>query len=293
MEAYKITALSRLFSSSVILEMARRGKSPIFARLVREIDALGEFSACHRVRDIFDAAFNTLKRKANRHEYVYKSALTHKILLGTHSLQTASMLTEFRVGSCKADLAILNGTATVYEIKSERDSLSRLATQIEAYREVFASVYVIAGENHLDQVIADIPSDVGVMMLHSRYRLSTLREAHNLPERTNPEAIFGSIRLDEAKAILLRNGLPVPSVPNTERFVAFKEQFVKLTPMQAHKGMVEVLKESRNLLPLSNLVSSLPISLQPAALTTSLRKVDQDRLVSAVNATTQEAMTWA
>ncbi|MEI9986083.1 MAG: sce7726 family protein [Aliidongia sp.] len=54
-------------------------------------------------------------------------SVTQKILMGKHSLRTASMLNEFRAGSCKADLVILNGTATVYEIKSERDSLTRLA----------------------------------------------------------------------------------------------------------------------------------------------------------------------
>src|SRR6266568_1535168 len=113
----QLAAISRLFSSSVVHEMARKGRSPLFARLVSQSQLLGSISLSERVYTLFDAAFSLLKREGYRHEYIYKAALTHKILLGKHSLQTASMINEFRVGDCKADVAILNGTATVYEVK--------------------------------------------------------------------------------------------------------------------------------------------------------------------------------
>ena len=122
----RLAAISRLFSSSVVREMARTGKSAMFARLVKSSRLMDSLSEVKLVSGFFEEAFSLLKREGFRHEYIYKAALTHKVLLGTHSLQTASMLTEFRVGECKADVAILNGTATVYELKSERDSLKRL-----------------------------------------------------------------------------------------------------------------------------------------------------------------------
>src|SRR5438128_1527304 len=119
-------AISRLFSSTVIRELARKGKSPLFARLASQLHLLHSLPASERVYNVFEAAFAVLGREGYRDEYIYKAALTQRILLGKHSLQTASMLNEFRVGECKADIAILNGTATVYEVKSERDSLARL-----------------------------------------------------------------------------------------------------------------------------------------------------------------------
>jgi hypothetical protein len=61
-------------------------------------------------------------------------------------------------------LAILNGTATVYEVKSERDSLTRLEKQLAAYVQVFACVYVIAADDHVDEVVSLTPKDVGVML---------------------------------------------------------------------------------------------------------------------------------
>jgi hypothetical protein len=292
-EANQLSAISRLFSSGVLREMARRGRSPLFARLADESLLMRSFAPSDRVHHLFDSAFSVLKKKAHRHEYIYKAALTHKILLGAHSLQTASMMTEFRVGECKADLAILNGTATVYEIKSERDSLTRLERQLRAYKQVFAKIYVIAGENHIDAIFNSVSSDVGVMRLSNRHQISTLREAIDQPERTSPAAIFDSIRLSEAKKILELNGISTPHLPNTELHSALRSLFVMLSPTTAHGGMVQVLKKTRNLLPLADLIKKLPTSLQPAAMSIPLRKADHERLFKAVNTRLCDAQEWA
>jgi hypothetical protein len=288
----QLATISRLFSSSVVREMARRGKSPLFARLASQSELLHSISISGRVRALFDAAFSVLKREGHRDEYIYKSALTHKVLLGKHSLQTASMINEFRVGECKADVAILNGTASVYEIKSERDSLARLERQIAAYATVFAKVYVIAPEKHLRAVISAVPNFVGILCLSSRHQISTCREAADQPERTLPRAIFESIRTEEARLILASFGVCVPRVPNTELSAVLRKAFLKLEPTQAHEGMVRVLKQTRNLLPLSSLVDELPLSLQTAALSVPLRKADHQRLVAAVNTRLKDAIGW-
>lgn len=288
----QISAVSRLFSSAVIRELARHGKSPLFSRLAKEVPKQLSTESTFRVHNFFDAAFDLLKKIDCRHEYIYKAALTHKILLGKHSLQTASMLSEFRVGACKADIAILNGTATVYEIKSERDSLSRLEKQIDAYKKFFASVYVIAGENHLDEIYATVSEDVGILKLSNRYQISTLRLAKDLPDRTSSATIFESIQMLEAKQILKMMDISIPDVPNTEMHSALREKFIKLSSYRAHGCMVHVLKKSRNLLPLCNLVEKLPNSLQSAALSIPLRRLDHHRLVEAMNIPLEIALDW-
>jgi hypothetical protein len=293
LDSSQLSAISRLFSSSVIGEMARKGRSPVFARLARESLLLGSFAPSALVLDLFEAAFSILKRRAHRDEYVYKAALTHKILLGVHSLHTASMLTEFRIGECKADVVILNGTASVYEIKSERDSLCRLDRQVRAYRQVFARVNVIAGEHHVDAILETVPKDVGIMKLSDRYQISPVRESLDQPERTKPAAIFDSVRLSEAKHILEDNDFTIPRVPNTQLYSTLRSRFIELDPRSAHIGMVKALKKSRNLMPLADLVGQLPSSLQSAALSIRLRKNDHGRLVGAVNTRLSEALTWA
>lgn len=293
LEPPQTAAISRLFSSSVIRELARRGKSPLFTRLARQSLLLSSLAASKCVYDLFEAAFSLLQQQGYRDEYIYKAALTRRILFGRHSLHTASMLNEFRVGTCKADLAILNGKATAYEVKSERDSLVRLHKQVTTYATVFAQVYVIASENHVAGVENTVPRDVGILVLNRRYQISTVREASGTPEQTSPEAIFNSVRTEEARRILALNGVDVPVVPNTALHAVLHERFVKLEAAQAHAGMVQVLKKTRNLLPLSTLVSQLPDSLQTAALSIPLRKLDHARLVDAINTPLEIAAAWA
>jgi hypothetical protein len=288
-----LSATSRLFSSTVFKEMAEKGRSPLFVRLLKKTPLVENLDAIDRVADAFDAALNILKRGNQRDEYVYKAALTRNILLGKHSLKTASMLREFRVGHCKADLAILNGTATVYEIKSERDSLSRLETQIAAYMQVFAKVFVIAGENHVDAVLAKTPSEVGVMCLSKRHHISTLREAADRPDRISPLMILESVRSDEAKLILQRLDVRVPPVPNTLLRAELRAAFEELDPACAHRAMVDVLKRTRDLQPLEELLRSLPASLQAAVCSVPLKRRDHDRLVRTVNTPILEALAWA
>ena len=173
----EIAALSRLFSSAVVQELARKGRSALFSRLLQQSGLLAAAAPGTKVADAFDIAFDALKRVGLRDEYVYRSAISHKILMGTHSLQTASMLSEFRAGSARAALVILNGTDTVYEIKSERDSLTRLATRVSEYRKVFSKLNLIASENHIKGVMASVPEEVGILCLSRRYRITTEREA--------------------------------------------------------------------------------------------------------------------
>jgi hypothetical protein len=282
-----------MFSSTIIREMARKGRSQLFARLAQQSLLLADLTnASSTVSDLFELAFSVLKRRGYRDEYVYKAALTRNVLLGKHNLRTASMVTEFRVGECKADVVILNGTGTVYEIKSERDSLTRLERQIAAYAKVFATVNVIASDCHVTAITDLIPKDVGVLCLDRRGHITSAREAVERPERTSPAAIFACLRTDEARRILIAQNVFIPQVPNTEMNGVLKQLFLKLEPTVAQRGMVDVLKKTRTLLPLAGLTDQLPPSLQTAALSVPLRKLDHSRLVTAVNTPLDTALTW-
>jgi hypothetical protein len=291
--AAQLSALTRLFSATIFREMAKKGRSGLFRRLLEQTDLRDCADPHATVGDIFNSAFEILKVAGHRDEYIYRAAICHKVLMGTHSLRTASMLNEFRVGSCKADVVILNGTATVYEIKSERDSLARLANQVENYKRVFAKVNVIASEGHIEGVLATVPDDVGVMYLSKRYRIRTLREAVDCTARICPVSVFESLRMAEAAAILHAMGLTAPKVSNTHRHAAMRDLFVALDPVALHVEMVRTLKRTRNLAPLGDLVDRLPESLQAVALSVSVRRADHSRLVDATATPLRAAMAWS
>lgn len=291
--ATKLSALTRLFSSAVFQEMAKKGRSPLFTRLMDQTGVADCSGMGATVGNAFDSAFEVLQVAGLRDEYVYRAAVTKKILMGKHSLRTASMLNEFRAGECKADLVILNGTATVYEIKSERDSLARLFNQVENYKRVFATVNVIVSEKHIAGVREVVPPDVGIMCLSKRYRISVVRDAQNCPERICPVTVFESLRSAEAAAILKSLGAIVPNVPNTQRHAAMRSLFASLDPVALHGEFVRTLKRTRTLAPLSDLIDRLPASLHAAALSVPVRRADHGRLVEAVGTPLEAAMAWA
>lgn len=287
------SALSRIFSSSVFRQLAEKGRSPLFARLLADSGLLNTELAAGNVGSCFETAFAALRKSGVRDEYVYRSALTHNILLGRHSLNTASLLTEFRAGQCKADVAILNGTSTVYEIKSERDTLTRLENQLLNYRKVFAKVYVVVAEPFIDQVLEVTDEDVGVMSLARWDRVRTIREAADNAGSVCPVTIFDSLRLPEAIEILNSFGIAMPDLPNTKIRAALREQFAELPPRSVHDEMVKVLKRTRSQATLGALVDKLPQCLKPAALATHLRTSDHDRLIESLHTPTHKAIEWA
>lgn len=121
--------------------------------------------------DAFDAAYEELWNNY-RSEYIYKNELLSKIVFGRHSPKTASFLSEFRVANSIADAVIFNGTSTVYEIKTEYDSLDRLRAQIEDYRKVFDYSYVVTSKSRLKAVEAITPHNVGILFLSERGAIS-------------------------------------------------------------------------------------------------------------------------
>lgn len=289
----QLSALTRLFSAAVFRELAKKGRSGLFCRLLEQSSLPMCADAGETVGDTFDSAFEILKVDGHRDEYIYRAAISQKVLMGTHSLRTASMLNEFRTGSSKADVVILNGTATVYEIKSERDTLARLANQVENYKRVFARVNVIASEGHLEGVLEKVPEDVGVVCLSKRYQISTVREAVDCPERICPVTVFESLRMAESIEILMSMGVTVPKVPNTQKHAVLRELFATLDPVALHVEMVRTLKRTRDLAPLGDFIDRLPKSLQAAALSVSVRRSDHLKLINAIETPLYAAMNWS
>lgn len=289
----QLSALTRFFSAAVFREMAKKGQSGLFCRLLAQTSLIENLDLCETVGDAFNFAFDILKIEGHRDEYIYRAAITQKVLMGTHSLRTASMLNEFRIGSCKADLVILNGTATVYEIKSERDSLARLVNQVDNYKRVFARVNVIASEGHIEGVLDAIPDDIGVMCLSKYYRIKSVREAIDCPEKICPVTVFESLRMAEGIAILQAMGVSVPEVANTQKHSVMRALFAKLDPVALHVEMVRTLKRTRDLSPLSDFVARLPASLHAAALSVSVRRSDHSKIVDAMATPLRLAMTWS
>jgi hypothetical protein len=286
------SALSRLFSAAVLRDFSKEARSPQFTRLLRHTRLSAHMPHGATVGTALDEAFNLLSKSKFRDDYVYRSAITEKILLGRHNLNTATLLNEVRAGSCKADVVVLNGTSTAYEIKSERDSLTRLKNQIENYRRVFAAVNVVVGKSHLSGVLEIAGEDVGVITLSERYTFQTVRAPQNHPERVIPTMILDILRLDEATAILSCLGHEIPNVPNTKIRSELRRIFAKLEPMAVHNEMVKTLKASRSQAGLASFVNSIPNSVRAASIAANPTLKNRVRIKEAVDTPLIEALAW-
>ena len=266
----QLAALTRLFSAGVIRELGETGRSSLLSRLLIEAEIPSSLPSDATLGDAFDLAFTLLRRMGNRDDYVYRVALTQKIALGRHTLRTATVLNELRAGKSKADLVILNGTATAYEIKSERDSFKRLGGQLADYLSVFASVNVVTSPMQADTALRIAPADVGILVLSSRFRLQVARESINRPERTEPLALLSTLRVQEAIDVLTNMGIDFPAVPNTQRWTALRQIYAQLDPVAVHTEAVRVLKVSRSRADLAPLLEKLPTPLSAAVIAANL-----------------------
>lgn len=267
-----VTALAKLFSASVIQELSSDRAPTQFCSLIVASGLISRMRTGATVADVFELAFDTLKKRDYRHEYIYKAALTEKIQLGTHSLKSACMINEFRVGTSKADAVLFNGDATAYEIKSERDSLSRLKNQVQSYFEVFPFVNIIAGENHLPALEAMFPSDVGILILTRRYTIKTVREAVSNYDNLTSKSILDCIQLKEAKYVLELLGEDIPQVPNTRMYSEIENLFEKQNIKDLHRAMVISVKKNRSLEPIKEFINKVPTNLQNLAISAKLKK---------------------
>lgn len=65
-------------------------------------------------------------------------------------------------GMVRVDVAVINGSLTGYEIKSARDNLRRLPTQVEVYSQVLDFAHLVVAGRHHEHALAMLPDWWGV-----------------------------------------------------------------------------------------------------------------------------------
>lgn len=107
-------------------------------------------------------------------------------------------------GEFRIDVAVVNGALHGWEIKSDRDTLSRLPGQAEAYSRVFDEVTLVVGETHISGALERIPGWWGVLRA-LKPRGGAVLEPVRPPARNprpDPQALAQLLWRDELVAIL-------------------------------------------------------------------------------------------
>jgi hypothetical protein len=253
-------ALSRIFTPLVLDSVAEKGHSLYLTEVCSNSLLLNKIDMDIPFSDFLNKVYGFLF-KNYRNEYIYKNVIANNILLGKHSLNTSQMLTEFRVGKCKADAVVINGTSTVYEIKSELDSFNRLEKQLGAYMQVFDHINVITSKQQAEKLLKDIPEIVGILIVTDKKSISTLRVSISNKKNIVPEVLFDSMRKNEYLNVIEKLYGAIPDVPNTNIFKECKRLYIQKNPEIAHDITMAELKKRNEASSLADFLKNAPDSL--------------------------------
>jgi len=236
-------SLSLIFSNSVFKQIAQSGYSDYFISKLRKYNSVLSLKEGTQVKDILVVAYGYLG-KNYRNEYIYKNTILNKILIGRHSVRTATMLNEFKVGKSIADTVIINGTSTVYEIKTELDSPDKLQKQIEDYKKAFAKIYLVTHHSLTSKYLSLVEgSNVGLLSLSCRSNLTVTKEAIEDHSFLCNDVIMRALRKEEYSAIIKKVYGSIPNLPNIRFFSECLNIARDIEPQVVHKLMLEQLRK--------------------------------------------------
>jgi hypothetical protein len=81
------------------------------------------------------------------------------------------------IGKARIDIAVINGHMHGYEIKSARDTLKRIPSQLEAYSKVFDYLSIVTEQRYEKKLLATTPEWVGIFTCEENGTVSLVRPA--------------------------------------------------------------------------------------------------------------------
>lgn len=233
--------LNRLFTHSVFQDLIKYEKSHVYSAVV------GKYVENHQNKkhiDIFKEIYTLLSQKY-RNEYFYKNTLLTKLLLHRHNINKTIALTQIPIGKSKADFVLINGKATVYEIKSELDNFSRLKSQLEDYFKAFGRVCVVGPEGEFDKLydmLSNTP--VGIYCLTKRDTFSKTKRKEPISHYSELEyrSIFRVLYKYEYEYIVKSYFGGIPNTTQVQHYDAYLEMFSSIPILEAYQRSLAVIK---------------------------------------------------
>ncbi|MDP3980226.1 MAG: sce7726 family protein [Chlamydiota bacterium] len=173
-----------------------------------------------------------------------------KILRRQHAQKDTLVIDELGLnhGKCRADIAVINGHLAAYEIKSNNDSLRRLAEQVKSYNAVFDRISIVVGDRYINSIQNYIPEWWGVIVSLRGQRgavnFDIIREART-NKNIDPISIAQLLWRNEAEEILQQKKLS-PKILRQPRAVLYEYLVNTLNICELRKFVREYFKKRRN-----------------------------------------------
>jgi hypothetical protein len=145
-------------------------------------------------------------------------------LANEHAEQKDTVLID-ELGICRGlgriDLVVVNSVVHGYEIKSNRDSMRRLESQVEKYSRVLERATVVVGDRHLNAALDIVPDWWGVLLFQDdpkSSRFKSVRISKKNP-KLDSRSLVELLWRDEAIAFLDERSLAFGVRGKPRRFV--------------------------------------------------------------------------
>ena len=233
-------ALNKLFTKYVFEDLVKNQQSSIYHTIInRYLGGNPVKSNREVISDIYSYMY-----KCHRNEYFYQNTLLNKLLLGVHSINTTTALTQIPVGKSKADFVLINGKAVVYEIKTELDNFERLKSQISDYYKAFTYVCVVTCEENYDRISTLLKdSPVGICILSRKVTLQQKRKPIEDNSHLSHEVIFKTLHKKEHENIIYWYYGGLPETPPVFYYKKCLEAFREIPFNVLYPKVLEQLKE--------------------------------------------------
>ncbi|WP_037586863.1 sce7726 family protein [Stenoxybacter acetivorans] len=259
-------AINRVFTRGVIGDLLQNGTNEVFDYVVQRYVNDPE----HKTHGEIISEIYAHLGKEHRNEYYYMNTLLNKLLIGIHSVNTTTALSQVRIGCHIADFVMINGEGRVYEIKSDLDNFGRLHDQLSDYFKAFSNVSVLTTIHEFERVErilaeqGDMGESVGIYVVNDnnvRFNLKDRRYPRQfddyldhscIKERRAPRqfdgyldhsCIFKLLRKREYENVILQQFEGLPQVAPVFHFKACLEKFQQIPIKTAQDLAFKELKK--------------------------------------------------
>lgn len=280
MEKNKLNILNKIFSRSTFRNCFDNGYDKTYSQVVRRYvdNGTGKQNS-----ELISQIYNVL-REGYRNEYYYKNTLLNKLLLGIHSVNTTTALTEIPIAKSKADFVLINGKAVVYEIKTELDNFDRLENQINDYYKAFDHVAVVTCKENLQVLkkkIEMIGKPVGIYILQKRGTITTIQKPQAYSVELDAEILFKILRKQEYEEILFNKYKHLPDVSEFKYYSECKKMFLEIPLEEAYLSVLKLLKKRSQII--KDEFSKIPYELKFLAYFMNLKSDDYKKITKFLN----------
>lgn len=240
--------INRVFTRTVMDDLIKNGHNEIFDVVVqRYVDDPEGKNHGELISEIYSHLGDSY-----RNEYYYMNTLLNKLLVGIHSVNTTTALSQIRIADHIADFVMINGEGQVYEIKSDLDNFERLNDQLYDYYKAFSKVSVLASDHERERVekvldkMGDMGNSVGIYVLSEKdtiFSKNRGRPPKQYDENLDYKCIFALLRKKEYENIILQYYHELPQVPPISFYKACLEMFRGIPILDAQNLAFKELKK--------------------------------------------------